>query len=381
MIFSAVAIAVLAATTLNGGDTGREEQLGRIPNGVAPSPDDAAASGAPGSTEGFTDQYDPARFRVVEDGVVEDAATGIRRHVDKVKKDDPAPVSAQVIAQILGMSTDRTADLRNGAGPRPIRLRVGSIGVDADVFPIGLDDNGALAVPRRADVTGWWSGGYAPGEAGPTVIVGHFDSQVAPGVFARLKDIAEGEEIKVDQSDGSSYRYEVILVERLEKTAFPTTKVYGETDRSTLRLVTCGGKFDRRTRHYVDNVIAYAELRSIQSAPFIIPPGILQPDMLNDIFGPAVGIPRPGRPAPVDPSVATGLASTLDSSTTRVNAPSTPGTSTPGTSNPGTTNPGTTTPSAPSIPGVAKADKDTADDRTGATGSSVASTTTTTADE
>lgn len=40
---------------------------------------------------------------------------------------------------------------------------------------------------------------------------------------------------------------------------FPTALVYGAPSRSELRLVTCGGSFDQRTGHYVDNV-AFAHL-------------------------------------------------------------------------------------------------------------------------
>jgi hypothetical protein len=37
--------------------------------------------------------------------------------------------------------------------------------------------------------------------------------------------------------------------------------VYGYTREPTLRLATCGGQFDRSSRHYVDNVIVFASQR------------------------------------------------------------------------------------------------------------------------
>ena len=37
--------------------------------------------------------------------------------------------------------------------------------------------------------------------------------------------------------------------------------VYGNTtNRAELRLITCGGEFDRATGHYVNNVIAFGHL-------------------------------------------------------------------------------------------------------------------------
>jgi hypothetical protein len=46
--------------------------------------------------------------------------------------------------------------------------------------------------------------------------------------------------------------------ERHPKNAFPTGRVYGDTAGPTLRLVTCGGSFDRASGHYRDNVIVFA---------------------------------------------------------------------------------------------------------------------------
>ena len=238
---------------------------GFVPNGVAPGDSETGAdttvASASRASEAATDQTDPQRFRIISDGVLEDAATGIRREVTGVKVGQAAP-SPEEIREFNSANNDLRSDLSNGFEPQPTRLVVDAIDLDAEVTPIGLDANRALAVPKRADITGWWSGGYAPGEAGPTVIVGHYDSKVAPGVFANLKDVTEGDRITVEQSDGSSYVYLVEFVERLHKTEFPTNLVYGPTDESTLRLVTCGGKFDRKTRHYVDNVIVYAGLVS-----------------------------------------------------------------------------------------------------------------------
>lgn len=47
-------------------------------------------------------------------------------------------------------------------------------------------------------------------------------------------------------------------IERIGKNAFPTDAVYGDTPDSQLRLITCGGKFDRSAHSYVDNVIVFA---------------------------------------------------------------------------------------------------------------------------
>jgi hypothetical protein len=50
--------------------------------------------------------------------------------------------------------------------------------------------------------------------------------------------------------------------QHVAKTAFPTDLVYGATLEPSLRLVTCGGEFDRARGSYLDNVIVYADPRS-----------------------------------------------------------------------------------------------------------------------
>ena len=219
-----------------------------------------SSASSPVGKEFSEDLYSPDRYRVLPDGMIEDTATGLVRKLESGHVGSTA--SPSDIRAFISLTNDQRADLRDGVGPRPVHVRVGAIGVDAEVVPIGLDVNRALAVPRDAQVTGWWSGGSIPGENGPTVIVGHFDSKVASGVFAKLQTLQKGARITVEDSVGSKYVYEVVEMEHLHKTAFPTEKVYGPTDGSTLRLVTCGGKFNRATGHYVDNTIAYAMLVS-----------------------------------------------------------------------------------------------------------------------
>lgn len=160
---------------------------------------------------------------------------------------------------------DQGTDLTNGVGPRPVRLFVSTIQVDAPVQPVGLTTQGELEVPVKADIPGWWSGGKIPGKPGPTVIVGHVDSKVGAGVFVKLRDIQPGDRIFVLQSDGTIFSYLAETISRHDKDDFPTKDVYGPTEESTLRLITCGGAFNRKTGHYVDNIIVFAKLETVDA--------------------------------------------------------------------------------------------------------------------
>ena len=93
---------------------------------------------------------------------------------------------------------------------------------------------------------------------GPALLAGHVDSRSGPAVFYRLRDLAAGARVEVDRSDGTTAAFTVRRTIRTPKAAFPTDAVYSPTPAPELRLVTCGGTFDRAIRSYRDNVVVEA---------------------------------------------------------------------------------------------------------------------------
>ena len=143
---------------------------------------------------------------------------------------------------------------------RPTKVRIASIGVDATIIDLGLNPDRTLEVPEDIRLTGWWTGRSVPGEDGPSIVVGHIDSAAqGAGVFFRLRELDVGDAIYVERSDGSVAEFRVTETELVLKNEFPTEKVYGSTEGSQLRLITCGGSFDRSARSYLGNLIVYAE--------------------------------------------------------------------------------------------------------------------------
>ena len=143
---------------------------------------------------------------------------------------------------------------------RPTRLEIPTLGADVPLLDLGLQADGTLEVPPDASGVGWFTGGPTPGEIGPAVIVGHVDWAGEPGVFYDLRDMVPGDDIIVTREDGSQARFVVRSTEQFPKADFPTASVYGNIDHAGLRLITCGGSFDRSARSYEDNIIVFAEL-------------------------------------------------------------------------------------------------------------------------
>jgi len=171
-----------------------------------------------------------------------------------------APADARAAAPAPRVPAVVLEDGGTHRSPPPAEVRIPAVGIAGPVDPVGLDTAGSLVPPEDTARTGWFAGGPAPGDVGPAVIVGHIDSYRGPGVFFRLAHAAPGEDVLVDQADGATLRFTITRVARYPKQAFPTAEVYGPTADAELRLVTCGGAFDRAARSYVDNVVVYARL-------------------------------------------------------------------------------------------------------------------------
>ncbi|MDP9302495.1 MAG: hypothetical protein M3P43_16625, partial [Actinomycetota bacterium] len=73
-----------------------------------------------------------------------------------------------------------------------------------------------------------------------------------------LRELTAGATVAVRVSGEGLRPFVVTGVAEYPKSAFPTEAVYGSTSRPTLRLITCGGRFDFSTGHYVDNVVVFA---------------------------------------------------------------------------------------------------------------------------
>jgi hypothetical protein len=84
------------------------------------------------------------------------------------------------------------------------------------------------------------------------------DSRSGPAVFYRLRQLRPGDPVWVERQDGRKVRFVVQRLKQVPKTSFPTHEVYGFQPHVMLRLITCGGVFNRNTGHYVDNVIVFA---------------------------------------------------------------------------------------------------------------------------
>ena len=142
----------------------------------------------------------------------------------------------------------------------PAFVDIPAIGATSTVEELGTLLDGRLETPVDFMKVGWWAGGTVPGQKGPAVLAGHLDSYQGPAIFARLNLLKTGDRVTVARRDGIVLHFAVTRVDRYPKDLFPAAQVYGPTDQAELRLITCGGRFDRGAHSYTDNTVVYARL-------------------------------------------------------------------------------------------------------------------------
>ncbi|WP_406157870.1 class F sortase [Streptomyces canus] len=187
------------------------------------------------------------------------------REVTDVRHGMSAPTVGDVAA--VGRPPE-TVELPPAARPlkgaRPQRLDIPDLGVQAPVVARGLDARGALDPPPfgQPGIVGWYAAGAKPGAVGTALMVGHVDTETRPAVFYRIRSLKPGETVRVIRDDGRVAEFTVDDVRVLTRESFDAHQAYGQREpgRAELRLITCGGAFDRATRSYTANVIVSAYL-------------------------------------------------------------------------------------------------------------------------
>ena len=172
----------------------------------------------------------------------------------------PAPAPATPSAKRPAVGTG-PAGIRPMAASVPVRIKIPTIRVNAPVVPLGLDGAEQLQTPPETNqnLAGWYSAGPTPGSAGNAVMDGHVDTRRGPAVFYNLGALRRSDPIEIDRRDGTVAVFSVDAVEVYQKNSFPDRQVYGPSRDPELRVITCGGRFSKRSG-YQANVVVYAHL-------------------------------------------------------------------------------------------------------------------------
>lgn len=181
---------------------------------------------------------------------------------------DSDPQKAPASSQPPASHAAATSDKPFGNRSVPTKLSIPTLKVNAPVEQVGLADDGTVQTPAldEPNMTGWYKHGPTPGQKGPAVILGHVDSaKNGPAVFYKLRSLKQGDKLTVQRKDGSSADFTVQKSKDVSKQQFPTKQVYGDIPYAGLRLITCGGAFDKSKGSYEDNIIVFAKLSATRT--------------------------------------------------------------------------------------------------------------------
>jgi hypothetical protein len=141
----------------------------------------------------------------------------------------------------------------------PARLLVPAIKVDAEVEPVGMDAQGRMGTPSRAERIAWYRLGSKPGEVGDAVLAGHLDWTNGPAVFWYLGRMRKGDEITVVRADGSQARFVTDATSTVPYDS-PTDAMFTRDGPPSLTLITCAGAWDRQRGTYLQRLVVHATL-------------------------------------------------------------------------------------------------------------------------
>ncbi|MER5898146.1 class F sortase [Streptomyces sp. NPDC001876] len=197
-----------------------------------------------------------------------DASAGVPPPVAAVAPTQ-APASSRAAASPAPVPAQSASAESYGLGrSEPARIRIKKIAVDAPFTPLAIGPSGRLDAPPPNDMNlaGWFKDGATPGERGTSVVAGHVDTMTGPAVFLLLGTLKPGNKVSITREDGIVTVFKVDSVETFSKADFPDERVYADNGTAQLRLITCGGEYDKKAKDYKDNVVVFAHLAAVRPA-------------------------------------------------------------------------------------------------------------------
>lgn len=156
---------------------------------------------------------------------------------------------------------------------QPARLQIPAIGVDAQIEAVGRGDDDGMGLPSGWETTAWYALGSRPGQMGNSVIAGHFNTpRDRPAVFWNLGKLTPGDEVLVEESDGTRHIFQVTTVASYPFDDAPLAHIFGFNPYvRALNLITCAGEWNRSDRNYSQRLVVKTLL-----VETITPPSNLQ---------------------------------------------------------------------------------------------------------
>jgi len=182
-----------------------------------------------------------------------------------VKKTDPTVYLNAENVVVVSTDTPDEEPLTSeyawkGAANDPKKIAINGTSINNFIQNVGVDQNGAIAVPTNIHLAGWFVDSVRPGEKGLSIIDGHIDGRTRAGVFDPLTKVKVGDEVVITNGDDTRTTFKV--KELRDVTLAEAADVLFEKKSGIerqLNLITCVGKFDKNIQQYDRRLIVIAE--------------------------------------------------------------------------------------------------------------------------
>ena len=171
------------------------------------------------------------------------------------------------------------------APEQPKRIQVPKLKLDAPIATFSFKDvgkDGALPTPKDAEEVAWYDFTGRAGEANNAVFAGHVDWNGRSAVFARIKELVNGDQIVLVGDRGTRFTYEVLGCDDVEchlpvSTRTDVDEFLGSSAFAHLTMITCEGQWDTIKKDYSHRRIVRARLISISDKDGNIQPLVAEP--------------------------------------------------------------------------------------------------------
>ena len=140
----------------------------------------------------------------------------------------------------------------------PNEVSIPSLNIEAPLVPEAIADH-SLDIPGDVHEVGVWTGGATvDATSGTVLLAGHVNyADQGAGALYPLAGIQRHALIYLSDASGHVTTWTTTALQAYPKADLPQN-IFAPTGPRSLVLVTCGGPFDTRTGHYLDNVVVTA---------------------------------------------------------------------------------------------------------------------------
>lgn len=143
----------------------------------------------------------------------------------------------------------------------PVRLKISSIGVDANIEYVGLTNSGDMDVPKKPDDVAWFERGWRPGENGSAVIAGHYGTwkNGQGSVFDNLYKLRVGDKLSIEDDKKHTISFVVVDLKNYDTKANASNVFYSNDGKSHLNLITCEGVWNQSSQSYPNRLVVFTD--------------------------------------------------------------------------------------------------------------------------